>query len=29
MPRGLADVMRRFRRTGWHYFIENIRMHRI
>jgi len=29
MLRGLADVMRRFRRTGWHYFIENIRMHRI
>ncbi|CAM5197967.1 Branched-chain amino acid transport system permease protein OS=Castellaniella defragrans OX=75697 GN=HNR28_003054 PE=4 SV=1 [Castellaniella defragrans] len=29
MPRGLADVVRRFRRTGWHYFIENIRMHRI
>jgi branched-chain amino acid transport system permease protein len=29
MPRGLADVVRRFRRTGWHYFIENVRMHRI
>ncbi len=29
MPRGLADVMRRFHRTGWHYFIENVRMHRL
>ncbi len=29
MPRGLADVARRFRRTGWRYFIENIRMHRL
>ncbi|HEX7386474.1 MAG TPA: branched-chain amino acid ABC transporter permease [Castellaniella sp.] len=29
MPRGLADVVRRFRRTGWHYFVENVRMHRI
>ena len=29
MPRGLADVVRRFHRTGWHYFIENVRMHRI
>ncbi|MGH9807899.1 MAG: branched-chain amino acid ABC transporter permease [Terriglobia bacterium] len=29
MPRGLADMMRRFRYTGWHYFAENIRAHRL
>lgn len=29
MPRGLADVIRRFRRLGWHYFIDNIRTNRI
>ncbi|HWZ49357.1 MAG TPA: branched-chain amino acid ABC transporter permease [Herbaspirillum sp.] len=29
MPRGLADMMRRFRKTGWRYFIENIRAHRL
>jgi branched-chain amino acid transport system permease protein len=29
MPRGLADVIRRFRRSGWHYFIENIRANRL
>lgn len=29
MPRGLADVLRRFRKSGWHYFVENIRAHRI
>ncbi len=29
MPRGLADMLRRIRSTGWHYFIENIRAHRI
>ena len=29
MPRGLADVARRFRQTGWRYFIENIRTHRL
>jgi len=29
MPRGLADMLRRFRRTGWRYFIENIRAHRL
>jgi branched-chain amino acid transport system permease protein len=29
MPRGLADVLRRFRETGWHYFAENIRAHRL
>lgn len=29
MPRGLADMLRRFRKTGWHYFAENVRTHRI
>lgn len=29
MPRGLADLLRRFRKTGWRYFIENIRAHRL
>ncbi|NYT78339.1 branched-chain amino acid ABC transporter permease [Alcaligenaceae bacterium] len=29
MPRGLADVFRHFRKSGWHYFIENIRNHRL
>ncbi|MFJ2989605.1 branched-chain amino acid ABC transporter permease [Collimonas sp. NPDC087041] len=29
MPLGLADVLRRFRRSGWRYFIENIRAHRL
>jgi branched-chain amino acid transport system permease protein len=29
MPRGLADMMRRFRKSGWRYFIENIRAHRL
>ncbi len=29
MPRGIADVIRRFRNSGWHYFIENLRAHRI
>ncbi|AZG09738.1 branched-chain amino acid ABC transporter permease [Pigmentiphaga sp. H8] len=29
MPRGLADVLRRYRKSGWRYFIENIRMHRL
>ncbi len=29
MPRGLADMLRRFRRTGWRYFAENIRAHRL
>jgi branched-chain amino acid transport system permease protein len=27
MPLGLADMLRRFRKTGWRYFIENIRSH--
>ncbi|MEY9178745.1 ABC-type branched-subunit amino acid transport system permease subunit [Bradyrhizobium sp. USDA 326] len=29
MPRGLADVLRRFRGTGWRYFGENIRSHQL
>lgn len=29
MPRGLADMLRRFRSSGWRYFIENIRAHRL
>lgn len=29
MPRGLADVSRRFRRVGWRYFVENIRANRL
>jgi branched-chain amino acid transport system permease protein len=29
MPRGIADLIRRFRKTGWNYFAENIRAHRL
>lgn len=29
MPRGLADMLRRIRRAGWHYFAENVRANRI
>jgi branched-chain amino acid transport system permease protein len=29
MPRGLADMLRRFRSSGWRYFAENIKAHRI
>jgi branched-chain amino acid transport system permease protein len=29
MPRGLADMLRRMRKMGWSYFIENIRTHRL
>ena len=29
MPRGLADVLRRFRRTGWRYFSENVKKYRL
>jgi branched-chain amino acid transport system permease protein len=29
MPRGLADMLRRFRGTGWRYFAENIRSHQL
>ncbi len=29
MPRGLADMLRRARKTGWRYFLENIRTHRL
>jgi branched-chain amino acid transport system permease protein len=29
MPRGVADVIRQFRVSGWRYFIENLKAHRI
>ncbi|MDY0745424.1 branched-chain amino acid ABC transporter permease [Paucibacter sp. R3-3] len=29
MPRGLADIMRNVRRTGWRYFMQNIRAHKL
>jgi branched-chain amino acid transport system permease protein len=29
MPRGLADMLRRFPSSGWRYFAENIRAHRL
>ncbi len=29
MPRGLADVIRHFRKSGWRYFAENIKANRI
>ncbi|MGH9805965.1 MAG: branched-chain amino acid ABC transporter permease [Terriglobia bacterium] len=29
MPRGVADVIRQFRKSGWRYFIENLRTHRV
>ena len=29
MPRGMADLLRRFRKTGWRYFAENLKAHRI
>jgi branched-chain amino acid transport system permease protein len=29
MPRGLADMLRRVRKSGWRYFIENVRAHRL
>jgi branched-chain amino acid transport system permease protein len=29
MPRGLADLVRRVRKTGWRYFSENVRNHRL
>jgi len=29
MPRGLADLGRRFRKVGWRYFAENVRAHRL
>jgi branched-chain amino acid transport system permease protein len=29
MPRGLADLGRRFKQFGWHYFAENVRAHRL
>ncbi len=29
MPRGFADLARRFRQLGWRYFQENIKAHRV
>jgi branched-chain amino acid transport system permease protein len=29
MPRGFADLVRRFRQSGWRYFQENIRTHSV
>lgn len=29
MPRGVADLMRRFRISGWRYFAENLKAHRV
>jgi branched-chain amino acid transport system permease protein len=29
MPRGVADVIRQFHKSGWRYFAENLRAHRI
>ena len=29
MPRGLADLGRRYNKLGWHYFAENVRAHRL
>jgi len=29
MPRGLSDLLRRYRKAGWRYFIENIRAHKL
>ena len=29
MPRGLADLTRRFPGLGWRYFRENLRLHRL
>ncbi len=29
MPRGLADLARRMHKTGWRYFIENVRAYRL
>jgi branched-chain amino acid transport system permease protein len=29
MPRGVADVIRQFRKSGWRYFVENLKAHRI
>jgi branched-chain amino acid transport system permease protein len=29
MPRGLADMLRRFRKSGWRYFAENIKANRL
>ena len=29
MPRGITDLVQRFKRTGWRYFIENVKTNRL
>ena len=29
MPRGIADLIQNFKRAGWRYFSENVRLHRL
>jgi len=29
MPRGVADLVRQFRKSGWRYFADNVKAHRI
>ena len=29
MPRGLADIVRNVHKTGWRYFMQNIRAHKL
>ncbi len=29
MPQGITDLLRNYRRTGWRYFIQNVRAHRL
>jgi branched-chain amino acid transport system permease protein len=29
MPRGIAHLVQHIRRTGWRYFIDNVRTHRL
>jgi branched-chain amino acid transport system permease protein len=29
MPRGIVHLFRHFRQTGWRYFFDNVRMHRL
>jgi branched-chain amino acid transport system permease protein len=29
MPRGIAHLVENYRRTGWRYFAENVRTHRL
>jgi branched-chain amino acid transport system permease protein len=29
MPRGIVHLVQHIRRTGWRYFIDNVRTHRL